>query len=778
VKRAAGVVLLFLMVLLPSAVAGAQEPSGEVPTDRGSSEPRDAGLLCEAGADEGTAESVGTMQRVGDLEVTVTDTAFQAKIQDFFDDGYLRAEFTIRNTGDEPYDFDGYHDFTLLDLEPGGTSPTPLDPEARVNSLTIGPGEGLNGHILFPIGFESGVYRIRFEQDGFFGSDLKAHWVVRVEEHSDPSAGPVAEFEPTTDGFENLQDYEINITINEDGSATFREVIEYDFDDWERHGIYRDLVLRQRCNDRYDRIYPLHDVSVDSSSAPDGYVLEDLSNGKRIKIGDADRTITGEHTYVVEYTLDGTLNGFPTHDELYWNVVGDGWGVQLANVHVVVETPGEVTRIACYAGEYGSRAACDRSVIGDGGEARFRQTYLAPYQGMSIVVAFPTGLVPTPQPVLDERWSLERAFELTPATVGGTAALSALAVVGFGVMAFAVGRDRRALGSVTDIAFAADSVGGTPVPLFEDESSPVEFIPPEDVRPAQFGLLVHERVRPVDISATIVDLAVRGYLRIEEVGEGRKRDYNFVRVRHDATGLLSYEAALLDALVPAAEGQKLLSDHKDTFASDLTSVIDMVYEDGQQRRWFRRRPDSARTRWRVLGFLLLLVSLALLGLAIWQTHIALLALPLVLFALLVFFGAGKMPSRTPVGTGLTRRSRGFEIFMRDSEAPRAKWAEQNNIFSEYLPYAIVLGAAAKWAKTFEPLGAQATAGTATWWVGSDPSRPLGVTDLATSTSSFTSSASSTLTSTPASSGSSGFSGGGGGGGFSGGGGGGGGGGSW
>ncbi len=109
--------------------------------------------------------------------------------------------------------------------------------------------------------------------------------------------------------------------------------------------------------------------------------------------------------------------------------------------------------------------------------------------------------------------------------------------------------------------------------------------------------------------------------------------------------------------------------------------------------------------------------------------------------------------------------------MRDSEGTRARWAEQRNIFSEYLPYAVVLGIATKWAKTFEPLGAEAMTGTTAWYIGREP---FSADRFGHATENFASAASSTLSSVPqSSSGSSGFSGG-----SSGGGGGGGGGGSW
>ncbi len=686
-----------------------------------------------------------------------------------------------------PVEYNGYFDWGLLDLQPGKVSrrpstPPPVWPPSSSHRATASRAGSASRS-----GYGGGDYRVRFEREGFWGSDDEAWWRVRVEPHEgSPGAAGLAVPEVTTEGFENLQSFDVTIDIDEAGLAHVTETIEYDFDTLERHGIYRDLVLRQRCNDRYDRVYPLSDVAVTSpTGAPDEFTIEDLTDGKRIKIGDPDRTISGEHTYVVTYTLEGALNGFPDHDELYWNVIGDRWTVQLADIHVVVNTPGDVTRVACFAGELGSRTPCEKAVVGPDGDGRFRHPVLYPRQGLSVVMAFPSGLVTTPEPVLDERWSLARAFSLTPATVGGAAALSGALVLGLGMLGFSVGRDRQALGSATDVAFAeaGDGAGGgtgggagdgVAVPLFDPTGNPVEFIPPDGVRPAQYGLLLHEKVRHVDVSATIVDLAVRGYLRIEEVGEGRKRDYRFVRLRTEAGGLLDYEAALFDALVPPSRTEKMLSDHKNSFSSKMAKVIEKVYEDGQKRRWFRRRPDHARGHWYGLGVLATLVSAGVLVAAAIFTHLALLAVPLVLGSVGLLFLAPHMPARTPVGTGLTRRGEGFEIFLRDSEAPRARWAEQNSIFSDYLPYTIVLGCADRWAKTFEPLGDAATAATSAWYVGS---HPFSTADLATSTSSFAGSASSTLTSTPASSGSSGFSGGGGGG-FSGGGGGGGGGGSW
>ena len=129
-----------------------------------------------------------------------------------------------------------------------------------------------------------------------------------------------------------------------------------------------------------------------------------------------------------------------------------------------------------------------------------------------------------------------------------------------------------------------------------------------------------------------------------------------------------------------------------------------------------------------------------------------------------------MPRRTAKGTGTLRRVQGFRRFIEESEKERARFAERQNLFSEYLPYAVVFGATDKWARAFAGIDGQLP--QTNWYVGSYGYFTLG--SFNDSMDGFATTTSGTITSTPSGSGSSGF----GGGGFSGGGGGGGGGGSW
>lgn len=594
-------------------------------------------------------------------------------------------------------------------------------------------------------------------------------------------------------GFEHISDYAIDIFVRANGTIEVEETIVYDFGPLLRHGIYRDIYTSQDYDPSLDddprvagldrslkwsRRYPLDVESVDSPTAPDKYAIEDpqRSSGadtfsvKRLKIGDKDKTITGKHTYVIRYSQRGVVNALPGDDEFYWNVVGFEWDVPIRRTVVTVRAEtGAIPAVSCFAGLQGSTSRCVDAAI-DGGEARFTDSSLGEGRGLTVVASIldDNGDAVEPEKIVREKWSLKRAFDVTPATVAGGVAVALGAGAGIGTLAFRRGRDRRAIGGATDIAFAGEAAASEPVGLFEKYGTPVEFVPPDGIRPGQLGLLIDETADTVDVSATIVDLAVRGYLRIEEVtnGRGKVTDHRLVRLDR-SDGLLPYESRLLGYLFPSMFTVSLNSLKK-TFAAEMAEVKQMLYVDAVNNGWFDRRPDQVRQKWTALGVLSLVACVAALVGAIAFTHAALVAAPLAIAGPAMLVVAKFMPRRTPKGTGAYRRALGFKDFIDNSEKYRAEFAERKNLFTEYLPFAIMFGCVDRWAKTFESLGVQPDVGS--WYVGT---APFSYSTFGRSVNSFSSSASSVLTSTPGSSGSSS-----GGGGFSGGGGGGGGGGSW
>jgi hypothetical protein len=105
---------------------------------------------------------------------------------------------------------------------------------------------------------------------------------------------------------EQILDYAVDLRIEPAGTLLVTERIDYDFGAEERHGILRDLPVRFRYDDRYDRVYPVDVLRVSGSrGTPAGYKLEDVDNSLRIRIGDPDQTITGRHGYAIVYRVEG-----------------------------------------------------------------------------------------------------------------------------------------------------------------------------------------------------------------------------------------------------------------------------------------------------------------------------------------------------------------------------------------------------------------------------------------------------------------------------------------
>jgi uncharacterized membrane protein len=283
-----------------------------------------------------------------------------------------------------------------------------------------------------------------------------------------------------------------------------------------------------------------------------------------------------------------------------------------------------------------------------------------------------------------------------------------------------------------------------------------------------------ETADTLDVSATIVDLAVRKHIRIKEERSGgflglfKKTDYELERLEPGDGDLLAYEDKLKRALFVGEQTVKV-SELKNKFHDDLERIKEAMYRQAVSDKFFPQNPDSIRIAYRIGGIVLAAVGVGvLIGLG-FAFGGALIGIPLIVGGLLLFLLAPMFPRRTARGRTLMRRSLGFRKFMVTAEEERQRFAERKNIFHEYLPYAMVFGCVDKWAKAFEDLGLVPE--DPYWYSGTRPFRPL----LFTSTvSSFSSAVSGTMASTPGGSGSSGF----GGGGSSGGGGGGGGGGSW
>jgi uncharacterized protein (TIGR04222 family) len=412
----------------------------------------------------------------------------------------------------------------------------------------------------------------------------------------------------------------------------------------------------------------------------------------------------------------------------------------------------------------------------------FTQGYLTSGQPLSVDALYPQGTFAT-DPALVPSSDVNRAFALNAGTIGGAA------VILFAGLFLLV---RRLRTTAVDEQFAGLTPGLTPVGPSDgtvtkrNYKAPVavRFDPPAGMRPGQIGTLIDEKADPRDVTATLVDLAVRGYLRIDDAGErssglfSKEHDYTLVKLREADSALFPYEKSLFDALFVARSEVKL-SDLKTTFSTSMARVQKELYANVTLLGWFRRNPQSALAAWAGTGIAVLLFGLLGTFFLAQATRLALLPVPLILLGVMILATTGNAPARTAKGTAALQDARGFELYLTKAEANQLRFEEGEDLFSKYLPFAIAFGVADKWAKKFEELSRQGrTLAEPTWYgggfvYGAFWANAAGLGDRMNQFASFADAA--MTAPTPGSSGGSGF---GGGGGFSGGGGGGGGGGGW
>ncbi|MEP7035031.1 MAG: DUF2207 domain-containing protein [Actinomycetota bacterium] len=608
---------------------------------------------------------------------------------------------------------------------------------------------------------------------------------------------------------ERILSFTADYNLAPDGSMGVTETIVWQFGAGEHHGIKRNVTVRQGVSSppgKY-RLYEMSDVSVSSPTGASSEVyVSELGADDLIRIGSPTQPFQGaqQQTYVLKYRLAHVANGFPDHSELYWNVTGARFDIPIDLVKASVHGPAAVTNALCFKGADRSAASCEASA---GPTARYAASGLGPREQVTIVASFPPSAITDTTPDLRDgetgfsgadpgsSVSPSMAKSLSLLGYGGGLTLPLLAAALMGTLVWKRGRDEQYAGLTPGLT----PVEGAPGPVIHGQSGPVavQFAPPKGVRPGLVGTIIDEEANTIDVSATVVDLAVRGFLRIEEVDPGgmfRRADWQLTKLvpPEQAEALLPYEETLMVGIF-ADSNPVLLSALKNKFHTTLTTAKSQMYAEVTRIGWFRKSPEKARRGWMGLGTVVMgagLVSGWFLGIQSAQIDRVggvslvipsgiVLALGLLVAGGIIYLLGKRMAAKTAVGSAVLAQSLGFKQYLVTAEARQIRFEEAQDIFSRYLPYAIVFGVADRWAGTFSEVAEAATAagqsiGMPGWYIFSGGGGFGNFGGIASGIDSFSTMASGTFTSTPGSSGGSGF----GGGGFSGGGGGGGGGGSW
>lgn len=467
----------------------------------------------------------------------------------------------------------------------------------------------------------------------------------------------------------------------------------------------------------------------------------------------------------------------PDFDELYWNATGNAWDmpIESARARIVLPPGARPFQWAVYTGAEGSpEREADVAVDSARGIVTFTlRRPLNAYEGMTVAVGWPPGIVAGRPAQSDIRRA--RALRLWPL---------ALPLLIF-ALALRVWRRR----------------GRDP----EDQAVVVCYEPPAGITPAEAGTLIDHQAEMRDIVSTLVDLAVRGYVGIEEREEKKllglltSTDYVFHqrKPREEWSPLLAHEERFLSGLFSTASRMELpwdavrstyaeahraaemghemdaddialrlaqdhgdrthasvsLSELRHKFYRSLPGIREGIYENLVRRGYYLKRPDQVKGTWIALGVALLIVGLAGAAFAAdwgigWVAAWALAAGTVASTLVLILFGL-VMPARTEKGARAREATLGFREFLSRVETDRyRRMITGPEMFERYLPYAMAFGVEGRWAAAFEELYREPP----DWYSGGGYNgfRPSSFTSRM---SSMTSSASSTMSSSPSSSGS-------------------------
>ena len=547
---------------------------------------------------------------------------------------------------------------------------------------------------------------------------------------------------------ERILDFHSDITVREDGWIDVTETIRVRAEgDRIRRGIYRDFPTEyfDKLGNRY--VVDFQPFAVFRNDAREPFKIVEYRNGVRTYFGRSDRFIDhGVHTYRFRYRASRMLGFFEEHDELYWNVTGFDWAFPIdrgsATVRFDFDVPAGNIATEGYTGPYGSDRQDFTSHVDADGVAHFEANDpLGPLNGLTIVVMWPKGLVTEPTVLDRATWILKDNVGLL------------IVLLGFaGVVAYAIPVWKR---------YGKDPEEGVLVTRYE---------PPHGFSPASLRYIRQMYYDDKTMTAAILSLAVKGYLRINDLGS--KHTLFKLEPGDDAPPLATGETELYEALFEDGKRVVLEQDNHALLGGARAAHRSSLVKD-YKRHYFRVNG--------LLNLPSILIALLSLGLALvagGRLSFAMIVVVVAMFLTVAFFGA-IMRRPTLRGRKVLDEMLGFkdylEVAEKDEMNLRNPPEKTPQLFEAYLPFALALGVEQAWAEKFaDVLAAIREPGgrgyQPSWYSGSWDSSRIG-SNIGSVSSELGSAISSSVTPPGSSSG-------GGGGGFSGGGGGGGGGGGW
>jgi len=476
----------------------------------------------------------------------------------------------------------------------------------------------------------------------------------------------------TLSASEQINSFDVDIYIPTNGVVRVEENIEYQFPDEVRRGIIRKIPYKYKLGrNNYNLRIDVQNVT-DFEGNSYKYRVTEKNGYVDIKIGNPDISVTGVKEYRIEYFVKRAIKEIDSYDKFYWNVTGTEWNLPIlsSSAHIYFETdmPDEL-KMDCFTGSFGSTetncsysSSTDSIIYKSKGE-------LNPYQGLTIVLEIPGGILKGSSKLDQWFWFIRDNLIFTVPFI-----------------------------TLFILFFIWNKFGRDP---YKNKPIAVRYEPPPDLTPAEAGALYDEKADMIDLTSTVIDLAVRGYLRIEEIETTKylflsDRDYRLIKTPEKNTDdLMPHELKILEGLFSTGQTEVLISDLKNKYYKHLESIKNSIYHQLVDKSFFLSNPDRIRTTYKAVGMIIIFSALFILPDL----------LPKLIFALsgfMVVFFSGYMPRKTRKGVTVNHHLLGFREFIERAEKDRIKTLAEEDpaIFDRVLPYALVFGLEEKWAEAF------------------------------------------------------------------------------
>jgi hypothetical protein len=404
----------------------------------------------------------------------------------------------------------------------------------------------------------------------------------------------------------------------------------------EKHGIYRTIPYRYYDQHGFSRSVFLNILSVENERG-ENYKFETSHSGGEVtvKIGDPEKAVTGNQTYIIRYRASNILNFFADKAELYFNVNGNSWQVPIDKISAMVTLPGnnQIVDKKFFLGRYGEDDN-SRIKIESEDPLFISAENLAAGNGLTYVINWPKEI--TPKPAFSRQalwWFLTNSIFLLPV----------LLLIFLMCMLYKYGVDPR--GRIMIVP---------------------EFSPPKNLSLLEVGILIDEKADNHDFTAIIIDLAVNGFLKIKEIEKkklvGKSNDYELIKIK-EYDGADDSKRRIMTEIFKVKNSVLLSLLSKEGRLYFAKSQIEKAaFSKLTKEKYFSRSPWFIKGIYYGVGMFLIILAFILPALLDQYFTFSATMISIAISAVLLFIFGKYMPQRGKKGIVAKEQIEGFKLY--------------------------------------------------------------------------------------------------------------------